>query len=281
MMKYFSRISPQLIFLLFAISLVSCTIQKRQKLSGYHVEWNKRGSQILAKRTETPSVSLIKDVPLRQDQTIYRNEPKVQENIGIASEENRLTSVENQFTFYGKLLANSLSQPKNDTCDLLITTQGEFIYASDIIEESNVIRFTVCGDTNRVRRVIAKESLFMVKYKDGSKLVLGRSDQDTKDRSERVKDKSDKPKRNKGFRFVDEVSFVGFIFGLGSVPTWFFYWQMGFFMSIFAILMGVIGIIRIVKSKGSRTGLGFAIMSLILGVAMFIATLVVWLPALA
>lgn len=281
MMKYFSGISPRLIFLLFAISLVSCTIQKRHKLSGYHVEWNKRGSQILAQRTETPSVSLTKDVQLDQDQAIYRNEPKVHENVGFASEENRPSYLENQFTFYGKLLAGSLSQPKNDTCDLLITAQGEFINASDIIEESNVIRFTVCGDTNRTRRVIAKESLFMVKYTDGSKLVLGRPDKDSKDRSERVKDKPDKPKRNKGFRFVDEVSFVGFIFGLGSVPTWFFYWQMGFFISIFAILMGVVGLIRIAKSKGSRTGLGFAIVSLVLGIAMFVATLIFWLPALA
>lgn len=280
-MKNFHGIGRRLIFLFCVVSMVSCTIQKRQRLSGYHVEWLTRGSESDNVRYRSDLVSSVNDAQVERKETRYSVQVKSEESITVSSNQQKPSYFENEFAFYGKLLAGSLSQPKNDTCDLIITAQGEFIYASAIEEEDKVIRFKLCNDSVGSRKIISKESLFMIKYKDGSKLVLGDSREDEVEADEEVREKLIKPKRNKGFRFIDEVSFVGFIFGIGSVPTWIFYWQMGFFMSIFATLMGVVGIIRIVKSKGSRTGLGFAIMSLVLGVAMFIATVVIWLPALA
>lgn len=279
-MRYFHRSGLRLILLLSAVSMVSCTIQKRQRLSGYHIEWLTRGSETDALRHQIHPVSVANDAQLEREDSQFAARVRNEEGPTASSKEHGPSYFENEFAFYGKLLAGSLSQPKNDSCDLIITRQGEFIYASTIDEEENIIRFTICNDSVGSRKIISKESLFMIKYRDGTKLVLDDS-KDKEEVSKEVREKTIKPKPNKGFRFIDEVSFVGFIFGIGSVPTWLFYWQMGFFMSIFAILMGVVGIIRVVKSKGSRTGLGFAIISLILGVAMFIATLVVWLPALA
>lgn len=251
-------------------STVSCTIQKRQRLTGYHIEWNSNRTKtniFLAKREDRV------DLPNNHNESL----DKWDKELTVDENESNHSFKENEFKIYGHLLANMLSRPQNDTCDLIITADGDFIYASAIEEDENLIRFTSCDTSTEDRKVIAKELVFMIKYKDGSKIVLDKLD--SKVPSESVRDKSVKKERNKGFQFIDEVAFVGFIFGAASIPVWFFHWQIGFFISIFAILMGVIGIIRILKSKRARTGLGFAIASLLLGLGLFIATLVIHITA--
>lgn len=248
--------------------MASCTIQKHQRLPGYHVEWNSNKSE-----------SKVLRIGQRDVNTQFEHEsvgkdslPRYEDDNATVSQNLQPTYLENEFAFYSKVLTQALSKPKKDSCDLIITASGDFLYASSIDKDGQLIRFIPCADSDDVRKVIAKDQVFMIKYKDGSKEVMNKAESEVV--SERTKRHPINSNKNKGFRFIDEVSFVGFIFGAASLPVWFFHWQIGFFISIFAIVMGVVGIIRIAKSRGDRTGLGFAIASLVLGLGLFIATLI-------
>lgn len=252
--------------------MISCTVEKRHTLPGFHFEWNshKLPDQSTNSRKEQRQLDVAKkdnseELPAEEFSAGINKEPEME--------------FKNEFQLYSRILTNSLVSVNQDSCDILVTRNGDFIYAKAVQEDGEIIRFTSCNDVSGARRIIAKEALFMIKYHDGSKSVMENSVLGKKEKNqvERVGQLNGRD----WFRSIDEVSLLGFVFGLGSLPTWFFYWQIGFFMSIFAILMGIAGIIRIVKSNGSRTGLGFAIASLVLGVALFITSVVVWLPAFA
>lgn len=272
-----NRIILLLIIWICVLSAVSCTIQKRQRMPGYHIEWYTHSAEKGRFQEESHPDSYCR---VRQTETENGKGDPQREDLVETNRHSRPSDFENEFVFYSRVLTNSLSKPKKDTCDLIITSRGEFLYVSSIEQDNKVIRFTTCGDSYGTSKVIAKDLVFMVKYKDGSKLVLSKSDSNK--RSEIDQDKMRKPtaqRKNKGFRLIDEVSLVGLIFGVASIPVWLVHWQIGFFISIFAILMGVVGIIRIARSKGNRTGLAFAFASLVLGLGIFIATLIIHIAA--
>ncbi len=276
-MKVFFQTVGRIILFFCIVLTVSCSVQKRQRLPGVHIEWHKGG--VTDKEVENTTASKSIKNPRGKHLASSRSDLNLKdtENLEASIEKQVSTLRENEFVFYSKLLTHFLVKEKKDSCDLIITQEGEFVYAERITLEGQFLRFKACNDANESWKKIPTELVFMVKYKDGSKKVFAQTAKNSQALDGKKKGRSSTD--DNFFRLIDEVSLVGSIFGAASIPIWFVHWQIGIFLSIFAIVMGVIGIVRIVKSRGSRTGLGLAIASLLIGLTLLITTIAFMWPA--
>lgn len=275
--KQGKEMRTRLILVVVAFCCVSCSIQKRQRLPGIHVEWHLQKMErgyILNSKGSNQAELQHDDAPNE-----LKNEKEASDNKTLeASIGNEPRHADDNIEFAGKLVAKYLLHEKSDSCDLIISRSGDLINATILENDGKHVKFKLCNNADESHRLIAVESVFMIKFKDGSKSVLEQPNESSRGKRLTEKERNGRSFEG-GFKSLDPVGLLGFIFGLGGFPVWFFYWQIGFFTSIFAIILGAISIVRILKNRDSRKGLGLAIASLLIGIAVFVATIIIWFPA--
>jgi len=252
--------------LLATILTQSCTVEKRKHLPGYSVEWTSKKSQ---KETKT-SVN-------------HGRTEKDSEKLAESKDDNDEISVSASATkeFYQeaistyKVLARAIAIGfSKDSCDILITQDGDEFHCKVVEIGIDAVKYRKCGFTDGPLISIPRSSVFMIRYSNGDKEIIkpiNKAPEKKEDYYENIKFPDAIKKR------VDVLGVIGFALSIASIlPWWFVSALIGFFAGIVAIVFGSISIARIVKKTDSRKGLGFAIVSLILGVALVAATLIVW-----
>lgn len=264
--------TPSYIFLIaLAISLAtiltqSCTVEKRKHFPGYSVEWTSKKYQ---KETETSvnHVSTKKDLAKVAEEADNKDEISVSASVKKEFYQDALTTY--------KVLARTIAVGfSKDSCDILITQDGDEFHCKVVEIGIDAVKYRKCGFTDGPLISLPRSSVFMIRYSNGEKEIIkpiNKTPEKKEDYYENVKFPDDITKR------VDVLGVIGFALSIASIlPWWFVSALIGFFAGIIAIVFGSISIARILKKSDSRKGLGFAIVSLIVGVALVAATLITW-----
>ncbi len=262
-MKFRIQLCFSLILLaLFLLS--SCTLQKRQHLPGYSVEWNAKKTD--RKNTKSEKLSVGNNLNSENDNGVIETYGRP----GSVASDGNETNVFAQNIY--KVLAKSMTpQTSKDSCDNLITKEGDEFKCKVVEVGVDVIKYKKCGFKDGPLISIPRSSVWMIIYSNGETDVI-------KD----FKVKDEKPAHTTQYKFtpkkrMDAMGIVGFCLTLASiVPWWLVSAIIGLVAGILGIVFGSISIARIVRYRESRKGLGFAIVSLILGVLLVVATLIVW-----
>ncbi|MFT6210690.1 MAG: hypothetical protein ACJATE_001311 [Bacteroidia bacterium] len=249
------------LFLLTFLLLSGCTLQKRKHLPGYSVEWNNKKTDRPKHKKETTSKKHF--VKIKNIVTENYIEPGSEASGGIE------TNVFARNIY--KVLAKSMMPPSTkDSCDNLITKEADEIRCKIVEVGIDVIKYKKCGFEDGPLFSIPRSTVWMIMYTNGDTDVI----KDLKPASEPVyvSQTNATPRKR-----LDVMGLVGFCLTIASiVPWWLVSAIIGFIAGILGIIFGIISIVRISRRRESRKGLGFAIVSLILGVLLVAATLIVW-----
>lgn len=249
-------------FLFIAVvAFSSCTLQKRKHLPGYSVQWNtKPAHQNISKHENQPAA-------IKSDNNEVEYTPISDERAYASSELETAVVAKNIY----RVLAKSMVTPSiQDSCDNLITKEGDEFRCKVVEIGVDVIKYKKCGVKDGPLISIPRSAVLMIRYSNGEKEIIKEYKQ--KQDSEYVNSNDQKPKKR-----LDVMGLVGFCLTIASIlPWWFVSAIIGFVAGILGIVFGSISLARIVRKRDSRKGLGFAIVSLILGVLLVVATLIVW-----
>lgn len=133
-----------------AIIISSCTISKRRYMSGHSIQW----------KHKKPNTE-IKDVVKNK----YSQPAKIESN-----EIQVYASTEKEVLVPIKKDTKSIF---NESCDIITLKNGEEIKAKVIEITQTQIKYRNCNDANSPIRSVEKAEVFMVKYVNGSKEMLG------------------------------------------------------------------------------------------------------------
>lgn len=246
---------------LTAILIQSCTVEKRKHLPGYSVEW---GSKKALKESET---SLDDAVAKNSKESVGQQDSDDEITAYAAIHKEYYEDVKSTYKALAKVIAIGFSK---DTCDILITQDGDEFRCKVIEIGVDVVKYRKCGFNDGPLISLPRSMVFMIRYSNGEKEIIKPISNSQKKEDEYESAKS--PKKR-----LDVLGLVGFCLTIASIlPWWFVSALIGFFAGIIGIVFGSISLARIVRRRDSRKGLGFAIVSLILGVLLIAATLIVW-----
>lgn len=253
---------PVLLVLLLICVTFSCSLQKRQHLPGYHVEWkHNRVEKSLKENTELNSIQHIGKTNVVSD-----------EKTSFTASNNEAVDVaaSSQIQTFAKKLASHLLSRNKDSCDIIITRDWEFINAKVIEIGVDVIKYKKCSHLDGPLISIPKSSVAVIQYPNGDKNVFEKDEQ-----REYVDNHETKPKRK-----FDPFGLIGFLLSLTSIPFWWLVSALiGLVGGVLGIVFGIISIARVARNRDKRSGLGFGIVSLIVGILLIVLTLVLWAAA--
>jgi TM2 domain-containing membrane protein YozV len=147
---------------------VSCSIQKRVYLPGYHLTWKNNKSSIENMNIEQNDLS-NNDLANNDEFSILdiQNSEKINpeiienfKNTEVLSINNKLISVKNN---------NQIQKNKNDECDLIILNNGNDISVKVVEITSTEIKYKKCDNINGPIYSIQKSEVFSIRYSNGSK----------------------------------------------------------------------------------------------------------------
>lgn len=242
-----------------AIALLpSCTLQKRQHASGYHIEWHhKKEATLRYPRTHasTDNLSISDEVP---------SAAVIQSPLDDIDSE--LLVGADVFRPAAKLAWSPLKFTRDiisrtnlsDSCDNIILTSGTQIRGKVIEIGHEDLKYKRCDNLNGPVVLLPKYHVFMVQYANGQ----------TENFKQTAKANTYVAEENPRKK-LDALGLVGFILTIVSIPFWWWISMLiGLIAGIIGIVFGSISMARILKRPESRKGLGFAIVSLILGVVL-------------
>lgn len=255
--------------LLAAISLAvillhSCTLQKRQHTSGYHIEWHHKKEAPLPYPN---SHVVIEDASEAAVVPSTPNPHSFNEDT-----ESELLAGADAFRPIVKSLWSSIKFPKDmvfrntlsDSCDNIILNSGDQIRGKVIEIGLEDLKYKRCDNLNGPLIVLPKYYVFMIQYANGEKENF------QKPANTNASVAEEKPRKK-----LDVLGLVGFCISIASIPFW---WWLSMLIGIIGgaigIVFGSISLARILKRPESRKGLGFAITSLIVGVIMVAISLI-------
>jgi hypothetical protein len=257
------------IVLLSLVLISSCTIEKRKHLGGYHVEWAK----IKEKRNDLGPIGTV-DKEAKSDQANYHGLDDIvafaDKSFAIALEKqsywnsSKASVIDNEVS---KLDVPDLNPP--DSCDNIILKNGNQIKGKIIEITSEEVKYHRCDNLKGPIYNTPKHYVFMLQYSNGTTDSF--VDESTTSLKVDPKDK----------KRMDPLGIVGFCLTLASIPFWWFISAIiGFSAGIIGIVFGSISLSRILRKPETRGGLGFAIASLCIGIALVLATVIVWVTIL-
>lgn len=208
-----------LVYLSLLLLASSCSVQKRQHLNGYYIDWrnNDRNNAFSHKQVNQP----IESVNYEQKSDEYfasNNENIVVEEI-IRSEPN---------VAYSK---NELPV-KTENCDEITTKNGEQIKAKILEVGIEEIKYKLCSNLEGPTMVVRKSSVFMIKYANGEKQVFGNESQVTS--KAQPKEKNTKGNATLGVLLI-AGGLAMLVFGVAVL--------FGSYLMFAAALIGLVGII--------------------------------------
>ncbi len=151
--KYLVQLSTFL--LLIVLSFSSCTIENRLYNEGYHVEFNtgKNNSNTQSKRSESPKKAFAQ----------YYSEIK---------RSNLVCSNDTQPTPDTNMVKSSNQADNQANCDVIVLKDGEEFECKVVEVNPKDIKYRSCHGTSDSLLSIAKSSVFLIQYPDGSKDVF-------------------------------------------------------------------------------------------------------------
>ena len=251
-------------FSIAVISLPSCTLQKRQHASGYHIEWhNKKDTPLRYPRTQatTGNLTLSDEViPAAALQS-----PMDETTAELLAGGYMVRPIAKSVWSPLKFAKDMISKPNlADSCDNIILNSGTQIRGKVIEIGLDDLRYKRCDNLNGPIVVLPKHFVFMVQYANGQT-------ENFKQSTNANTSKAEKTPRKK----LDVLGLIGFILTIVSIPFWWLISMLiGMIAGVLGIVFGSISMARILKRPESRMGLGFAIVSLILGVVLVAVSLI-------
>ncbi len=144
----------------------SCSIEKRQHTSGYHVEWRKSNK----------SIAVASEEKSKDDKQYFITNEIVQptegENLLAANEEFNLKLSETKKLKENIASYQYKSQKLIEECDVIILTNGDEVSVKVLEVGISEVKYLKCDNLNGPSYVIAKQEIFMIKHSNGSKTVL-------------------------------------------------------------------------------------------------------------
>ncbi|MGI8893009.1 MAG: DUF4190 domain-containing protein [Bacteroidia bacterium] len=230
------------------ICFSSCSIEKRNYRSGYHIAWNKN-----KKETKKPSAETQKSDTLVTE--------KISSDTPVLSERAPQINMEVEFAATKSLPAGikvykSFSLKKQE-CDNIILRTGEEISAKILEVTIDVIKYRKCENQEGPIYSVLKSEVFMIKYANGTKDIF------SAEKENKVGEKSSKPISD-GKPKDEAMGIVGMIFG---IIAWFMpIIALAVVMLIMAAILGIASLSKIQKNPDKYKGKGFAITAIALGV---------------
>jgi hypothetical protein len=254
------------IILLSGLLTTSCTMHKRQYRSGYNVQWLSNSNKI--HKSKSSNVVIESENLNKSD---YLENKNNDQNLTASAGEGPVIIGTEYSSLYNETLSNR--QPLiADSCDRIITREGEIILGKVLEIGLNTIKYKLCDNLNGPIHNVTKSSVFLIEYVNGTKQVIKEQEAE-ESQTEYYKEQASISNNEDVIKTVDGLSFGGFLITLISLPIWAFIYGIGFIAGPLGIIFGAIGLSNTIKNSETKTGKGLAIVSLILGVVLFIGTL--------
>lgn len=252
------------IFLSFVICvsalLSGCTIEKRQYRSGFNIDFHKIHTERKANQNWTANEKIDKSeavVPISPSDDSKLNV--------VASVQDASTPVifSNKWAF--QHIMESENKAVTDSCDNIIMASGTNVKGKVVEITESEVKYKRCDNLNGPIITTAKHNVHSILYSNG-----------TSESFVDVKKSSDQSNVTSSKR-LDVLGLIGMILSVASIPFWWLISAIiGLVGGVIGIIFGSISIARIQRRPESRKGLGFAIASLVVGLLLVIATVIVW-----
>lgn len=227
----------------------SCTMEKRIYTSGYNLDWsssNKKSNQ--------------KELLINENQTKSNLTNNSQSEISTNIVDKKLTtcneallaSGDNSFISFKSNEYSSINLLEE--CDNIILKNGEEIKAKVIEITQDEIKYKKCDNLNGPIYSIKKVEVLIIKYFNGTKDIINISENNSIPKN--IKQDG---KRIESFSYASYFTSL-----LGAIIAFSFSIGLGILLCLAAIVLGVIGLIRIKKHSDIYKGRGFAILAIIL-----------------
>ncbi|MDC0303579.1 DUF4190 domain-containing protein [Flavobacteriales bacterium] len=255
------------LFLLSLFIISSCTLQKRKHLPGYSIDWNHKKEERI--NTKKEAIVLEKTGKIKIQDTAPEDYINPISEASGGNETNTFAK-----NIYKVLAKSMIARSSKDSCDNLITKEGEEFQCKVVEIGVEVIKYKRCNLDDSPLISIPRSSVLMIRYSNGNKEII--KEIKPKNEEEYVPlNEVRQPKKR-----MDVMGIIGFALTLTSIiPWWLVSAIIGLVAGVLGIVFGIISIARITKRRESRKGLGFAIVSLILGVLLIALTFIIWAAA--
>lgn len=255
MIQFFQLLkTPMLIYFLAILTLNSCTIEKRLHSSGYHIDWKNKKHEVENKKTTTQnSFAKIETQKLENDKN---------QIVNTETAENYNT-IDESFSASDKaiILKPAFQKNKLGECDIIVLKNGEEIEALVSEITSGLIKYKICDNPSGQDYTIKKSEVFMIKYINGTKDVFNVGENENQTEPEESINKT-----SKRLLVSALLSFLFALLGLfvAALP-----------FGLTAMILGVVALNKINKSRESYSGKVFAVIGFILGVIDFLLGLII------
>jgi hypothetical protein len=151
--------------------LVSCSVTKRQHLSGYNIEWHKHKKDLSNTKLVLESKKLKSDSIFNLP--IYENTNEVKGSMLLVSSNSSLKDDLNSIP----KIQRSLFLNNHEVCDLIIMKDGQEIKCKVSEIGVNEIKYKKCDNLNGPIYSISKSEVLLIQYANGSKDIIKSNEQ--------------------------------------------------------------------------------------------------------
>lgn len=265
-------------FLLLIFISFSCSIEKRLHTGGYHLKFNKNPKNTQSS-PEKKDLKIRSDIEISNENLVSLNDGQIvaKEFVdGVNSNETsreKTTSIPLNHNLKSKFVPSSNNQNFNqdETCDTLITREGEELIVKILEFGESTIKYKKCDQLEGPTYTIKMAEVFMIKYANGAKDVF---------KAKEVAKVKNEPLQAEKKVTVEPFSIISFILGvIGIIIMLLINPVLGFFILIPALITGIVGIAR--RRAYNSKGLGMAIIGTVLGLLGTIIGVVILAVVLA
>ena len=243
----------------------SCSIEKRQHLKGYHIDFRKpQKKEQLAEKTDRNT---------REAEPKVEVMPKPDRKLWLSSASDDLSTVLEARPMTPEFFEPEENDMDSVRCDRITFKDGEEIPASVLRVQGSYIYYRKCPGNAKEELVLNKSEVFMIVYSDGTKQVF------EKQEASKQPDKSATEEEES-----ENAEAMSIILGLLSLVAGGLSLLL-FFTIIFGILFGLVGLglgigAMMLGRKGTTsTGKILGVIGLIISVLGLLIS-IIWLPVL-
>lgn len=242
-----------LLIVLVVLFVGSCNIEKRRYLPGYNVQKKTNITEVKKinyKDNDQPSstanysIHKIENVVVNKEEiNSLESKNKIESTI---NQENKIKKNKTNLSLpqFSNLVLNSLNVIKHalpaDSCDIIVMRNGDEIDAKVLEIGLNDVKYKQCDNLNGPTKVIEKNSVFMIKYPNGTKDVFSSEEASVKKESAPEQAKNETDDNGTGFA----LALLGLVCLIISVfITWYVSILFGGILGLLGALFLIIGLL--------------------------------------
>lgn len=250
----------------------SCTVEKRLYTKGYHVSSSKN-----LKTTKS-------SVDFNQSAALSANAKKQNETL----EAELVAGIDNQSQ--KNIITTPLWKKNVGNCDVIYFKDGAQVDARILMISDTEVQYKRCKSNDEIIYSTSIDNVLIIEYMNGEKYIPKRGI-DLKEKEEPktvVKTYNNNPPQANGSKSYHPLSILSFTFGLAAITllalSLILIVALGmggllvafaFLFGIAAVILGIIGLVKLRKNKEKYKGNIFAILGIVLGGAIALAILLV------